>query len=197
MTIHSRPWPIQWNKARDTLVLLVFYNKGTLWRTPREQAVYNWQKSAKLGDMDAEQNKPSSMGTSTSSRSSSFSVEALISKPVQKTSNIINEPNLGSHSNFSVERILNKQHSREEDNDSKVEVSSPDKRCAREQEETSSDYPWMHSTRYDPPPRKFILSMKPISFKFLRKHLNYNCFNCLYFIILYKPSRLEQHGPFL
>lgn len=129
--------------------------------------------------MDTEQNKPSTMG-STSSRSSSFTVEALISKPVQKTSNIINDTNLGSQSNFSVERILNKQHSSREENDSKVEVSTTDKRCARdEQEENSSDYPWMHSTRYDPPPRKFTLSIKPLSFKFVRKHLKYNCFNCL------------------
>lgn len=128
--------------------------------------------------MDTEQNKPSSMA-STSSRSSSFSVEALISKPAQKTSNIINDTNLGSQSNFSVERILNKQPSRNEENDSKVEVCTPDKRCAREPEESSSDYPWMHSTRYDPPPRKFTLSINSLCFKFPREHLKYNCFNCL------------------
>ncbi|XP_031564155.1 homeobox protein MSX-3-like [Actinia tenebrosa] len=117
--------------------------------------------------METEQNKPSSMGP-TSSRSSSFTVEALISKPVHKTSNIINDTNLGSQSNFSVERILNKQHSRDEENDSKVDVSSPDKRCAGEEEDSSSDYPWMHSTRYDPPPR--IRSRLSPSKCQLRKH---------------------------
>jgi hypothetical protein len=128
--------------------------------------------------MDAEQSKPTTIA-STSLRSSSFSVEALISKPGQKTrSNIINDTNLGSQSNFSVERILNKQCSREEELENKIEVSTLEKRNSRDTEDNSSDFPWMHSTRYDPPPSKFILPIYHPSSKYVRKHLKYNCFNC-------------------
>ena len=104
--------------------------------------------------MDAEQSKPSTSIISSSSRTSSFSVEALISKPGQKSTNVIKDSTSGLQSDFSVERLLNKHTSKEEEVESKVEATSPERRDSKETDETTSDFPWMHSTRYDPPPRK-------------------------------------------
>lgn len=108
--------------------------------------------------MEAEQNKPATSMTSSSSRMGSFSVEALISKPGQKSTNV-NDSTSGLHTNFSVERLLNKQCSKEEEIETKAETTSPERRDSKDTEETTSDFPWMHSTRYDPPPSKFILSI--------------------------------------
>lgn len=109
--------------------------------------------------MEAEQNKPATSITSSSSRMGSFSVEALISKSGQKSTNVINDSTSGIHTNFSVERLLNKQSSKEEGIETKAETTSPERRDSKDTEETTSDFPWMHSTRYDPPPSKFILSI--------------------------------------
>lgn len=111
--------------------------------------------------MEAGQTKPStttasqsssSVSTTTTSRTSSFSVEALISKPDQKPSTRENN-SPGRHSNFSVERLLNRHSSKEDDVETKPETASTERRDSKD-DETATDFAWMHSTRYDPPPRK-------------------------------------------
>lgn len=102
--------------------------------------------------MEAGQTKPST--SSSSFRTSSFSVEALISKPDQKSP--ASDTTTHAHqSNFSMDMILSRPSSNEEDLETKAEPSSQDRRDSKESELTSTDFPWLHSTRYDPPPRKF------------------------------------------
>lgn len=88
----------------------------------------------------------------------SFSVESLISKPDQNgdiTTNSTRSPGLPI--NFSVERLLDKQDIRggEAAKNSEVNVDLPsDRKDINERVDWAEDFPWMHSTRYDPPPRK-------------------------------------------
>lgn len=92
-----------------------------------------------------------SSSTSSSSRTSSFSVEALISKPDIKTST--SSP--GLNSSFSVERLLNRHSSKQDDIETKAESpASTERSDTKDNDET--DFPWMHSTRYDPPPSKYM-----------------------------------------
>ena len=88
----------------------------------------------------------------------SFSVESLISKSDQNgdsAANSIRSPGLPI--NFSVERLLDKQDVRggETAKNSVLTVDLPSERKdMNERVEWTEDFPWMHSTRYDPPPRK-------------------------------------------
>ncbi|XP_074614779.1 homeobox protein MSX-1-like [Acropora palmata] len=87
----------------------------------------------------------------------SFSVESLISKPDQNgdiTANSTRSPGLPI--NFSVERLLDKQDVRggEAAKNSEVNVDVPSERKdINERVDWAEDFPWIHSTRYDPPPR--------------------------------------------
>lgn len=87
----------------------------------------------------------------------SFSVESLISKSDQNgdsAANSIRSPGLPI--NFSVERLLDKQDVRggETAKNSVLTVDLPSERKdMNERVEWTEDFPWMHSTRYDPPPR--------------------------------------------
>ena len=88
----------------------------------------------------------------------SFSVESLISKPDQNgdiSANSTRAPGLPI--NFSVERLLDKQNVRGGEAPKSSEPSvdwASDGKEANERVEWTEDFPWMHSTRYDPPPRK-------------------------------------------
>lgn len=87
----------------------------------------------------------------------SFSVESLISKPDQNgdiSANSTRAPGLPI--NFSVERLLDKQNVRggetPKNSEPSVDWASEGKET-NERAEWTEDFPWMHSTRYDPPPR--------------------------------------------
>lgn len=102
--------------------------------------------------MDSTQIKASTSSSYSSSRSSSFSVEALISKPEPKS--VDNEPVPVHHSSFSMDSIL-RRSSRDEDLETRSESpSTGEQRDTKETEDPSTDFPWMRSTRYDPPPSK-------------------------------------------
>lgn len=154
--------------------------------------------------MEAGQAKPltttvplssSSVSTTTTSRTSLFSVEALISKPDHKTSTRENNSPV-RHSNFSVERLLNRHSTKDDDVESKPEAASTERRDSKD-DETSTDFAWMHSTRYDPPPSKykylFVLHVT-ISLRFFT--------TVIALIVSSFEARIErlswkQHGPFL
>ena len=97
-------------------------------------------------------------GGSAIARRLSFSVESLISKPDQNGDSAANSTcSTGLPINFSVERLLDKQDVRggEAAKNSVPSVDLPSERKdIDERVEWTEDFPWMHSTRYDPPPRK-------------------------------------------
>ena len=92
-------------------------------------------------------------------RGISFSVESLISKPDQNGDSPANSARApGLPINFSVERLLDKQDVRGGEavkgTESSIDLAGEGK-DTNERMEWTEDFPWMHSTRYDPPPRKF------------------------------------------
>lgn len=97
------------------------------------------------------------------SRRISFSVESLISKPDQNGDSSANSTRApGLPINFSVERLLDKQDVRggeaTKSSEPSVDLASEHK-DVNERVEWTEDFPWMHSTRYDPPPRKLKISV--------------------------------------
>lgn len=90
-------------------------------------------------------------------RGISFSVESLISKPGQNGDNPANSARApGLPINFSVERLLDKQDVRGGEAVKGTEPSidfAGESKDTNERVEWTEDFPWMHSTRYDPPPR--------------------------------------------
>lgn len=96
-------------------------------------------------------------------RGISFSVESLISKPDQNGDSLANSARApGLPINFSVERLLDKQDVRGGEavkgTEPSIDLASESK-DTNERVEWTEDFPWMHSTRYDPPPRKFKISV--------------------------------------
>lgn len=91
-------------------------------------------------------------------RGISFSVESLISKPEQNGDSPSNSSRTpGLPINFSVERLLDKQDVRGGEAVRSAEPSidsTTESKDTNERVEWTEDFPWMHSTRYDPPPRK-------------------------------------------
>lgn len=104
-----------------------------------------------------EQSRPAS------ARGISFSVESLISKPDQNGDSPANSARApGLPINFSVERLLDKQDVRGGEAVKSTEPSidmTSESKDTNERVEWSEDFPWMHSTRYDPPPRKLKISV--------------------------------------
>lgn len=91
-------------------------------------------------------------------RGISFSVESLISKSDQNGDSQANSARApGLPINFSVERLLDKQEFR---GGEAAKITEPSLKLVKENKDTNErlewtdDFPWMHSTRYDPPPRK-------------------------------------------
>lgn len=104
-----------------------------------------------------EQNRPAT------ARGISFSVESLISKPDQNGDSPANSARApGLPINFSVERLLDKQDVRGGEavkgTEPSIDLASESK-DTNERVEWTEDFPWMHSTRYDPPPRKLKISV--------------------------------------
>lgn len=90
-------------------------------------------------------------------RGISFSVESLISKSDQNGDSQANSARApGLPINFSVERLLDKQEFR---GGEAAKITEPSLKLVKESKDTNErlewtdDFPWMHSTRYDPPPR--------------------------------------------
>lgn len=96
-------------------------------------------------------------------RGISFSVESLISKPDQNGDSPANSTRApGLPINFSVERLLDKQDVRGGEAAKSTEPSidlASERKDTNERMEWTDDFPWMHSTRYDPPPRKLKISV--------------------------------------
>lgn len=114
----------------------------------------------------------------------SFSVESLISKPDQNgdiSANSARAPGLPI--NFSVERLLDKQNVRggetPKNSEPSVDWASEGKET-NERAEWTEDFPWMHSTRYDPPPRKLKSSF--LLFATLRFLFSFNLIDCITFM---------------
>lgn len=86
-----------------------------------------------------------------------FSVESLISKPCQdgdKTPSSSPVRTSGNQSNFSVERLLDKQE-RNHFVEKKVQnLPRSKEENVMETQSFDENYSWLHSTRYDPPPSK-------------------------------------------
>lgn len=95
---------------------------------------------------------------SATARGISFSVESLISKSDQNGDSQANSTRApGLPINFSVERLLDKQLDVRGGEAAKITEPSVDlateRKDTNESVEWTEDFPWMHSTRYDPPPR--------------------------------------------
>ena len=101
---------------------------------------------------------------SATARGISFSVESLISKSDQNGDSQANSTRApGLPINFSVERLLDKQLDVRGGEAAKITEPSVDlaneRKDTNESVEWTEDFPWMHSTRYDPPPRKLKISV--------------------------------------
>lgn len=103
---------------------------------------------------------------STASRGISFSVESLIAKPEHLSATERPEDSSARTSglpaiSFSVERLLHKQDIGGEDV-KKRDTLKDVKETEEGERHWQDDFPWMHSTRYDPPPRKLKLEFSLI-----------------------------------
>ena len=97
-----------------------------------------------------------------------FSVESLISKPDhngEKPPPSSPVRTTGHQSNFSVERLLDKQERNRETGKKVTELPRNKEDNAVEAQPLDGNYSWLHSTRYDPPPSKFNSDLSQLFYR--------------------------------
>lgn len=98
-----------------------------------------------------------------------FSVESLISNSNSKPNQNGDKPpssspvqTSGYQTNFSVDRLLDKQERNEDVEKKDSNLPRGKEENVAETQNVDDNFSWLHSTRYDPPPSKYKLKSSSI-----------------------------------